>query len=95
MPYKSYFRNAIRSLLITGFILIILNMACAKGAGVEVLVLLGQVSEEAAKERENILKGVSLMQNTIKLIAFLGVSLFMLFVVKGFLLRKSQRISRI
>lgn len=87
MKSTNYFSFAIKSILLTAFLILILNFACANGGGVEILHWFGVVNESEIEVRSNILKGVSLMQTIIKTVAALGGICFCWFIYKGFKVR--------
>jgi hypothetical protein len=91
MQTKHHFSNAIRFLLVTVAAVLLLNFACARGAGVELMSLLGHVPEEDIAIRSNILKGVDFMQLIIKVTAVIGLIISGVFFVKGILSLKNNR----
>ena len=90
MNKTAYFSYAVKAILTTAFLVLILNFACANGSGVKLLNLFGFVAEHELEIRSNIIKGVILMQDIIKIVALLGSIFFLWFVYKGLKTNKAN-----
>jgi hypothetical protein len=91
MPASHHFSSAIKVLLFTVATILVLNFSCARGAGVELLSYLNYVPAEDVGIRDNILKGVDLMQSIIKFTAVIGLIFCGRLFIKGLLaIRKTN-----
>lgn len=85
------FSYAIRSLLSTAAAVLLLNFACANGAGVKILNWFGLVEDVDIDLRHNILEGVDLMQWIIIAVIAVGLSTCACFLIRGVIqIRKKQ-----
>ncbi|MCW8878041.1 MAG: hypothetical protein OQK04_06410 [Kangiellaceae bacterium] len=83
MKNPAYFSYAVKAILATAFLVLVLNFACANGSGAKLLSLFGLVAEHEIAIRSNILRGVNLMQGIIKVVAVVGGACFSWFIYKG------------
>ena len=83
MKNPAYFSYAVKAILATAFLVLVLNFACANGSGVKLLNLFGLVAEHETEVHSNILKGVNLMQAIIKVVSLVGCGCFIWFIYKG------------
>jgi len=80
---RNHFSLAIKVLLATSVVILLLNFVCANGGGVQLLALFGQIPAEQTAERENIYRSVDLMQWMIKVVALIGLCGFIYCLVSG------------
>lgn len=78
------FSLAVKVLLFTAVSVLLLNFACANGAGVEILAFFGKVAIDQTHLKENVIRGVMMMQLIIKIVAIVGVSGFCALLFKGY-----------
>lgn len=90
MNHRDYFSVAIKLLLLTAIVILLLNFACARGAGVYLLNFFGLVAADQIGQHSNVLRGVILMQGVIKVVAFVGLSIFSYFMLIGIKQAKSS-----